>query len=57
LNNKNYKLLDVNMMFFILGIVLLTFGAYVQSVNFDTGIFITEYIIVLMFNCNISWNM
>ena len=48
MNNKNYKLLDVNMMFFILGIVLLTFGAYVQSVNFDTGIFITEYIIVLM---------
>ncbi|MDM8533693.1 type II CAAX endopeptidase family protein [Clostridiaceae bacterium HSG29] len=48
MNNKNYKLLDVNMMFFILGIVLLTFGGYVQSVNFDTGIFITEYIIVLM---------
>lgn len=48
MDNKNYKLLDVNIMFFVLGIVLLTFGAYIQSVNFDTGIFITEYIIVLM---------
>ncbi len=48
MDNKNYKLLDVNILFFILGIVLLTFGAYVQSANFDTGIFITEYIIVLM---------
>lgn len=46
--DTSYKILDVNIMFFLLGIVFLTFGAYVQSQNFDTGIIITEYIIILL---------
>ncbi|HKL43242.1 MAG TPA: type II CAAX endopeptidase family protein [Clostridia bacterium] len=46
--NKNYDLLGVNVLFMLLGLVFLTFGAYIQSVNFDIGIFITEYFIVLL---------
>jgi membrane protease YdiL (CAAX protease family) len=46
--SKNYDLLGVNVLFMLLGLVFLTFGAYIQSVNFDIGIFITEYFIVLL---------
>jgi hypothetical protein len=46
--NRNYDLLGVNVLFMLLGLVFLTFGAYIQSVNFDIGIFITEYFIVLL---------
>lgn len=46
--NGNYDLLGVNVLFMLLGLVFLTFGAYMQSVNFDIGIFVTEYFIVLL---------
>jgi membrane protease YdiL (CAAX protease family) len=45
---KSYNIFDVNILFFLLGLVFLTFGAYVQSKSFDYGILITEYIIVLL---------
>lgn len=48
IKRKNYKILEVNILFLLLGIIFLTFGAYVQSKNFESGILITEYIIVLM---------
>jgi len=48
LKGNNYDLLGVNVLFMLLGLVFLTFGAYIQSVNFDIGIFVTEYFIVLL---------
>jgi len=48
LKDRNYDILGVNVLFVFLGLVFLTFGAYIQSVNFDIGIFVTEYGIVLL---------
>lgn len=48
LEKNNYDIFGVNLLFMFLGLIFLTFGAYIQSVNFDIGIFITEYGIVLL---------
>lgn len=47
MKRSNYSVLEANLVFMITAFVLMTFGAYVQERSFVSGIFITEYVIVL----------
>ncbi|BEP29644.1 type II CAAX endopeptidase family protein [Helicovermis profundi] len=46
--NENYSLLKTNLLYTALTIVFLTIGGYFQNKDFYSGIFITEYIIILL---------
>ncbi|AFS77911.1 putative abortive infection protein [Gottschalkia acidurici 9a] len=48
MNKKVPSILEVNYLYLILAILLLTVGAFAQYKNIYSGIFITEYIIVLL---------
>jgi len=45
---KNYDIFKTNILYVFLTIVFLILGSYVQSKDFYIGIFVTEYLIVLM---------
>ncbi|MCT4594123.1 MAG: CPBP family intramembrane metalloprotease [Anaeromicrobium sp.] len=46
-NLKRPSIFGVNVLYLIVGIVLLTFGGYFQSENIKSGLVITEYLIIL----------
>ena len=48
MNRKVPSILEVNYLYLIVAILLLTVGAFAQYKNIYSGIFITEYIIVLL---------
>lgn len=45
---KKFTIMEANLFFLILGIVFLSLGSVVQTLNFELGIIITEYIIILL---------
>lgn len=45
---KSYDLLKTNWLYFILALIFIFLGSYVQHRDFYSGIFITEYIIVFL---------
>lgn len=44
---KSYSILEANLTYMVMAFVFMTVGAYVQEKSFVSGIFITEYILVL----------
>ena len=47
MKRSSYSVLEANLVYMVMAFVLMTFGAYVQEKSFVSGIFITEYLIVL----------
>lgn len=47
MKKESYSVLEANLTYFVMAAVLMTFGAYVQERSFVSGIFITEYLLVL----------
>ena len=47
---KRPSILEANSLYFILGVLLLFLGSYVQSREIYSGLLITEYIIILIPN-------
>jgi len=47
MKRSSYSVLEANLVYMVMAFVLMTFGAYVQEQSFVSGIFITEYVIVL----------
>lgn len=47
MKKKFYSILEANLTYMIMAFVLMTVGAYFQEKSFVSGIFITEYILVL----------
>ncbi len=45
---KKISILEVNILFLIMAILLLTLGTFVQSINVKSGLIITEYFLVLL---------
>ncbi len=44
---KCYSVLEANLTYMVMAFVFMTVGAYVQGRSFVSGIFITEYLLVL----------
>jgi len=48
MENRNFKVMEANLIYLILAIIFVTFGAMVQEWNLNMGLIITEYIIILL---------
>ncbi len=48
MKKDSYSIFEANLTYFIMAVVLMTAGAYVQGRAFESGIFITEYVFVLL---------
>lgn len=48
MSSDRFNILEVNIFYLAVAILLLTFGAYFQGLNIKTGLLITEYILVLL---------
>ena len=47
-NKNNPSILETNVLYLIIALLLTTIGAYVQSKEVYTGLLITEYLIILL---------
>ncbi len=48
MKKDSYSILEANTTYLVMALVLMTAGAYVQERSFESGIFITEYVFVLL---------
>jgi hypothetical protein len=48
MKKDSYSIFEANLTYFIMAVILMTAGAYVQGRDFESGIFITEYVFVLL---------
>ncbi|WIF94253.1 type II CAAX endopeptidase family protein [Caminicella sporogenes] len=47
MRSERFNILEVNLFYLVIAILLLTFGGYFQKLNIKIGLLITEYVIVL----------
>ena len=48
MEKRNFKIIEANLIYLILAIIFVTFGAMVQEWNLNMGLIITEYLIILL---------
>lgn len=48
MEKRDFKVIEANLIYLILAVIFVTFGAMVQEWNLNVGLIITEYIIILL---------